>query len=59
MGEAKSMSLQTVPQIHVPETFYGLVFYKELSKQKKNGGFLLCYTDSKLCYLSESTVPFM
>lgn len=34
MREAKSTSIQTVPQINVPEAFYGLVLYKELSKRK-------------------------
>lgn len=58
MREAKNMSIQTVPEIYVPETLYGLALYKELSKRKKMG-VLLCYTDRKLCFLSESALPFM
>lgn len=42
MREAKTMSIQTVPQIHVPEAFCALVLDKKLPKGKI-GGFVVLY----------------
>lgn len=42
MREAKSMSIQTVPQIHVPEAFCGLVLDKKVPKGKIGGFVVLC-----------------